>query len=86
MKIFLHKKFVKSYKKLRRGEQLKFKAKRDLFLRDPFHSILNNHALHGKYHNYRSISITGDLRVLFKHIDEKSVLFYTIDTHSNLYE
>ena len=49
-----------------------------------FHPILNNHALSGEYEGYRSINITGDLRVLYRREGEV-VIFVTIDSHSNLY-
>ena len=85
MKIFLHRTFVKKYAKLRVNQKRKFKERRDIFLRDPYDPILNNHALAGKYTGSRSINITGDLRLVFDVIDKDSVLFIDIDTHSNLY-
>jgi addiction module RelE/StbE family toxin len=85
MNISLHKNFEKKYLKLRPAEQKRFKERRDLFLRDPFDPILNNHALSGKYLGYRSINIGGDLRVIYKLLDNNSVLFSVIDKHSNLY-
>ena len=51
---------------------------------DEFDPILNNHALKGKYLGYRSINITGDLRVLYKK-EGNMMIFTVIDTHSNLY-
>lgn len=85
MEIFLHKEFKKKYKKLRKEERLKFKERRDLFLKNPLHQILNNHELSGKNKKYRSINITGDLRVIYEPVGKDRVLFITIDTHSNLY-
>jgi len=85
MIILLHKNFKKQYKKLRRGEQLKFKVRRDLFMKNAFHPILNNHPLHGGYVGYRSIDITGDLRVHYESIDSKTVMFIIIGTHHELY-
>jgi len=85
MKITLHKDFKKQYQKLRVNEKKKFKERRDLFLLDEFNPILNNHALKGKYLGYRSINITGDLRVIFTK-NQGEVLFVTIDSHSNLYK
>lgn len=49
-----------------------------------FDPLLNNHALGGKYAGFRSINITGDLRVLYKKNGE-FVIFVKIDSHSNLY-
>jgi len=85
MTIRLHKKFEKKYKKLRLSEKSKFMERRNIFLDNPFDPILNNHALTGKYIGYRSINITGDLRVIFKILDNNNVLFFSIGTHSNLY-
>jgi len=85
MKIFLHKNFAKKYKKLNQKEKEKFKEKRNIFLQNPFHPILNNHELHGRYKGYRSIKITADLRVIYEVIKKDVVLFLTIDSHSNLY-
>lgn len=84
MKILLHQDFVKQYHKLRKSEQKKFQIRRDLFLQDEFNPILNNHSLKGRYLGYRSINITGDLRVIFRK-NEEVVIFIAIDSHSNLY-
>ena len=53
-------------------------------MQDEFDPVLNNHALKGKYQGYRSINVTGTLRVLYKSEGE-TVIFITIDAHSNLY-
>lgn len=84
MIVHLHKNFKKGYKKLTESQKNKFKERRDLFMSNEFHPILNNHALSGQYEGYRSINITGDLRVLYKKNGE-FVMFVKIDTHSNLY-
>lgn len=86
MRILLHKHFEKKYKKLKESEKQVFKERRNVFLKNPFASILNNHPLGGKYKGYRSIDITGDLRVIFKLISVGLAYFVTIDTHSNLYK
>lgn len=84
MKIILHKDFIKQYPKLRESEKSKFKKRRTLFMQDEFDPVLNNHSLKGKYSGYRSINITGDLRVIFqKNGDE--VIFVAIGSHSSLY-
>ena len=85
MKIILHKNFTKQYKKLRSNEKEKFQEIRNIFLKNPFHPLLHNHPLHGEYAGYRSISITGDLRVLYEPIDEQTAYFITIGRHRNLY-
>lgn len=84
MIVNLHKSFKKNYKKLTESQKKKFKERRSLFMQDEFNPVLNNHALKGKYLGYRSINITGDLRVIYKK-ELEDVLFVDIDSHSNLY-
>lgn len=85
MRILLHKNFEKNYKKLKELEKQAFKDRRNVFLKDQFDPILNNHPLGGRYRGYRSINITGDLRVIFEVLNKELAYFITIDTHSNLY-
>lgn len=85
MIVNLHKNFKKNYKQLTDSQKKKFKERRSLFMQDEFNPVLNNHALKGKYLGYRSINITGDLRVIYKK-ELQDVLFVDIDTHSNLYK
>lgn len=85
MNVLFHKNFKKQYKKLRFNEQGHCDERIALFVRDPYHPVLNNHSLGGEYKNFKSINITGDLRALFELADKDTVLFITIDTHSNLY-
>lgn len=84
MTVKLHKIFLKQYQKLRKNEKKKFKERRDLFLQDEFNPVLNNHPLKGQYGGYRSINITGDLRVIYRKRSEE-IIFVAIDSHSNLY-
>lgn len=84
MNIRLHKKFRKGYNNLTSSQKKKFKERRNLFLQDEFNPVLNNHALTGGYKGYRSINVSGDLRVIFRR-EKDSVLFAALDKHSNLY-
>jgi len=86
MRALLSKSFIKHYKKLPVPLQSKFKERKDLFLQNPFHPLLNNHALSGEYKDYRSINITGDLRAIYEPIEKNVAVFILIDTHSNLYK
>ncbi|MBI3459286.1 type II toxin-antitoxin system mRNA interferase toxin, RelE/StbE family [Candidatus Azambacteria bacterium] len=86
MKIELHRNFIKKYYKLTVKIQEKFKERRNLFLIDQFHPLLNNHALSGKYDNCRSINITSDIRVIFSLRPDGTIVFITIGSHSELYE
>ncbi len=84
MRIKLHRDFEKGYRKLKINQKLKFKERKDLFLQDEFHPLLNNHNLRGKYLGHRSINVTGDLRAIYKKIGE-DIIFVALDSHSNLY-
>lgn len=86
MKIVLHRRFKKQYEKLRTGEQRRFKERRNLFLQNRFHPLLENHALHEEYQGCRSISVGGNLRVIFEEVAPDTVLFIRIGTHAELYE
>lgn len=86
MIIRFHKHFEKQYKKLKPAEKQKTKSRLELFLENPFNPLLDNHPLRGKYTDYRSIDIAGDLRAVFKMQSEKECIFVAIDTHSNLYK
>ncbi len=85
MKIISNKKFKRQFQKLKKSKQEKFEEKINIFLITPFDSILNNHPLHGKYKNYRSINISGNLRAIYKLINNNTALFVEIGTHSQLY-
>jgi len=85
MKIIFQKSFEKEYKKLSNKIKLKVQEKNTLFVADQRNPILNNHALHGRHKGYRSISITGNIRVIYKLLDKNTVLFAEIGTHSELY-
>ena len=85
MRIVLHKDFHKCYWKLRQGEQQKADTRIQLFQKNPFHPVLNNHALHGVYQGYRSINITGDLRAIYEEVNSDTVHFIALGTHQELY-
>lgn len=86
MKILLHRRFKKRYEKLSGQERRRFTERRDLFLKNPFHSLLNNHALQGEYRGCRSINISADVRVIYEELDSDTAHFIALGTHPELYE
>ncbi|MBI4993180.1 MAG: type II toxin-antitoxin system mRNA interferase toxin, RelE/StbE family [Candidatus Magasanikbacteria bacterium] len=86
MQTELHKNFLRAYIKQPQKIQEKFKEKRNLFIEDMFHPILNNHHLNGEYEGCRSINITGDIRAIFYVRTDGDVVFIKIGSHSELYE
>ena len=84
MEAILHRKFLKPFGKLPKGVREKFVERKNLFLKEPHHPLLNNHSVHKKFPGWRSINVTGDYRALFEEYDGR-VVFMTIGTHSELY-
>jgi len=87
MKIIYQKSFIKSYK--RRIEphlnlDNQFREKFVLFLQDPTNPLLRDHKLIGKMSNFRAFKVSGDLRVVYKKIDDNFYL-YDIGTHNQVY-
>lgn len=85
MKVIFHVNFKKRYKKLR-NLQGRIDDRVALFMRDPYHPTLNNHALQGAYRGLRSINITRDFRAIYALITSEIALFIALDTHGNLYQ
>ncbi len=85
MQIKFAKKFKKRYEKADSKIQSAFDKRLELFLKNPFHELLNNHTLTGEYLGYRSIDITGDWRAIFSQQDNV-VNFKILGTHSQLYK
>lgn len=80
----LHKNFEKSYAKSGMETKTAFKERRNLLLIDPQHPLLNNHPLHGKWRDHRSINITGDIRAIYK-MEGFIAIFVAIGSHGELY-
>ncbi len=86
MKVDFTKTFNKQFEKLPRKRQQHTKSVVKLFLQNTTNPTLRNHALKGEWIGHRSISAGGDLRLHFKIIDNNTVLFVAIGTHSQLYK
>ncbi|MBU0683770.1 MAG: type II toxin-antitoxin system mRNA interferase toxin, RelE/StbE family [Candidatus Omnitrophica bacterium] len=86
MDIVSSRNFKKQYKKLPAKIKKDFEERLRLFEINSFNPILNNHKLQGKLKNARSINITGDIRVIYEQVDNKTVVFLMIAKHSELYD
>lgn len=51
---------------------------------DPKQALLNDHALHGDLEGYRSFSVTGDIRVVYK-IEGETIKLFDIGRHNQVY-
>lgn len=88
IEIHFHKKFQKNYfRRIKYNKNLDriFHEKVDLFTMDPNCKILNNHYLIGGMKGLYSFSITGDVRIIYRWIDENIVLFLDIGSHNQVY-
>ncbi len=74
--------FKRALKRYSKKQKNFIKKHIELFLKDPFHPSLKTHKLKGKLKGYWSFSINYELRVLFEFIDEDTVGFVDIGTHS----
>jgi addiction module RelE/StbE family toxin len=84
MVISYTKAFLRQAKRL--SPELKYQLQERLaqFSSNPLTPALHNHALRGKYKNYRSINVTGDVRALYMQRDDEAI-FDAVGTHSQLY-
>lgn len=86
MRIDFTKQFFKQLAKLRKTEQDKFWHRLESWKADPQLPILHTHKLTGKFNGFYSINVGGDLRALYKILDDGTVVvFELIGTHSQLY-
>ena len=89
MNIKFGKKFVKQYSKAPQKIKKAFNLRLDIFRKNPFYPLLNNHYLKGKYLSCQSINITGDWRAIYSETLEnkkKVAIFLALGTHSQLYK
>ena len=86
MIIIPHKIYFKSFSALSEKNQNKVIERIVIFKNNPYHPLLNNHKLKGNLRGFRPISVTGDLRIIIKEINNYEIVeFLDIGTHSKLY-
>ena len=84
MTISYSKNFLKQAKKLSPKLRQKLQNSLRKFVSNPLHPDIRNHQLKGKYKEYRSIDVTGDVRALYLQREDEAV-FDAVGTHSQLY-
>ncbi len=90
MKARYHKNFKKHFKlRIETDPSLdkKFRQWLELFLKNPMDQILKDHPLKGDKSGFRSFSISGDIRVVYKKVkvDEEEIELYDIGSHNQVY-
>lgn len=86
MNVDFTKAFNKQFEKLSKKKQQRARATVALFVTNTTATSLRNHSLKGEWFGYRSISAGGDFRLHFKVVDQDTVLFVAVGTHSQLYK
>lgn len=87
MTLTRHKQFKKHYqKRILPHPKLdrQFQSRLILFLSNPHHQSLADHALIGSLKSLRSFSITGDIRVIYQ-IHQDQLILFDIGTHNQVY-
>ncbi len=86
MKIIFHREFKKSLKRLSSRHQVKTLEVIRHFVSHPHDPILKNHPLTGRMQGLRSISVTGDIRIIFEEIKGGViVILLDIGSHDQVY-
>ncbi len=81
-----HRLFKKSYKKLPIKIKKKVINTIKQFKINPQNPILKNHKLHGELIGKRSISVTGDVRIIFEEYENYTVvLMINVGSHNQVY-
>lgn len=87
MEIEFHKNFLKNYRKrVLKNRKLDIKAEEriDLFKDNPKNPLLRDHSLTGDMKEYRAFWITGNIRIVYRKIGNK-VMLYDIGSHPQVY-
>ena len=87
MNIKYHQRYAKHYtKRIKPYPQLvkKLQQRVILFFENSQYPLLKDHQLTGDKKEYRSFSVTGDIRVIYKK-DGDDVLFYDVGSHNQVY-
>jgi addiction module RelE/StbE family toxin len=87
MKIQYHRGFLKSYRKRILPYpklEKQFKMQLEKLLKDSKDPSLRDHKLIGKRKNFRSFSVTGDIRVIYAIVDN-NIWLYDIGSHNQVY-
>lgn len=77
--------FKKMFKKQSLLVQDQFEERMLLFIKNIHNPILGNHKLNGEWVGCRSINITGDIRVVYREMNDEAVELVAIGSHSELY-
>lgn len=85
LKVEDHRHFRKDLKKLPRYVHDAFQVRLLEFLENPRNPLLYDHPLKGSLQQFRSFSVTGDIRVIYHYLEADKIQLLRIGSHSQLY-
>ena len=86
MQVDFTKAFDKQFAKLPLKRQEKARETIALYLQNVSAPSLRLHVLKGEWLGYQAISAGGDLRLHFKMVEQDTILFVAVGSHSQLYK
>lgn len=87
IKISYSNRFIKDFESAPLKIRVAFRERLEIFIKDKFNPILNNHRLNGKLKKYKSINVTGDWRAIFsENSKNEEIIFHLLGTHDKLYK
>lgn len=86
MIIDFHKNCKKGLNRLTSNQKVKIRKALELFENNPHDLQLRNHALHGEDQGNRAISAGGDIRLVFREMNDYEVVQFLRDgSHNQVY-
>jgi len=85
MRFVFSTRFKRQYRKLPKILQNRTDERLLAFAANPLHALLHNHALRGTHRRDRSLSVSGDYRLVYREVEPGIALLIDIGTHSELY-
>ena len=77
--------FRKQWKRLSPKVKDEVDARVEMLQKHEFAGVLNSHKLSGTYAEYRSINVSGDIRIAYKRVPDGFYLL-AVGTHGELYK
>jgi len=81
IKIYPTRHFIRAYKSLPDKIKISAGKKEKIFKNNPFDPRLKTHKLKGRFKGCWAYSVSYQYRILFRFVDDETVLYYDIDTH-----
>lgn len=85
IKIEEHRLFKRYYRKLSTKQKTLYKQRVLILEKNPRHTLLKMHSLHGILEGCYAFSLSGDLRVVFQWVNKNHIVLIKIGTHNQVY-